>query len=167
MRVAAWSSSDMSTIGRIAYRREGVFFTLKKMHDRPGNGVWQCTARSKYDIYNCLVMAAMRSRCGHYIFMLWFLLLLSIFFFISSPNLSRPRSDVCHTSTHGIALCEFRMQVWVWSVQHAARWKIQDAKNRHLRTIAQICPAISSQLRHVSTTGKKLFKQQYLLQMSS
>jgi len=37
---------------------------------------------------------------------------------------------------------------------------MQDAKiakkNRHLRTIAQICPAISSQLRHVSTTGEKL-----------
>jgi len=29
-------------------------------------------------------------------------------------------------------------------------------KNRHLRTIAQICRAISSQLSHVSTTGKKL-----------
>ena len=38
--------------------------------------------------------------------------------------------------------------------------KIQDAKNyaknRHLRTIAQLCRAISSQLRHVSTIGKKL-----------
>jgi len=30
-----------------------------------------------------------------------------------------------------------------------------DAKNRHLRTIAQLCRAISSQLRHVSTIGKK------------
>jgi len=28
------------------------------------------------------------------------------------------------------------------------------AKNRHLVTIPQICPAISSQLRHVSTIGK-------------
>jgi len=28
------------------------------------------------------------------------------------------------------------------------------AKNRHLGTIAQLCPAISSQLRHVSTIGK-------------
>jgi len=39
------------------------------------------------------------------------------------------------------------------------------AKNRHLGkpTIAQICPAISSQLRHVSTIGNKLVKQQYLL----
>ena len=31
-----------------------------------------------------------------------------------------------------------------------------DAKNRHLRTIAQLCRAIPSQLRHVSTIGKKL-----------
>ena len=30
------------------------------------------------------------------------------------------------------------------------------AKNRHLGTIAQLCRAISSQLRHVSTFGKKL-----------
>jgi len=39
------------------------------------------------------------------------------------------------------------------------------AKNRHLGTIAQLRRAISSQLRHVSTTGKKLVKQQYLLHM--
>ena len=26
------------------------------------------------------------------------------FFFLSSPNLSRRRLDVCHTSTHGVAL---------------------------------------------------------------
>jgi len=30
------------------------------------------------------------------------------------------------------------------------------AKNRHLGTIAQLCGAISSQLRHVSTFGKNL-----------
>ena len=41
-----------------------------------------------------------------------------------------------------------------------------DAKNRHLGTIVQICRAISSELRHVSTIGKKLVKQQYLLYMS-
>jgi len=34
-----------------------------------------------------------------YIFMLWFVLS-----FFSSPNLSRRRLDVCHTSTHGVAL---------------------------------------------------------------
>jgi len=32
-------------------------------------------------------------------------------------------------------------------------------KNRHLRIIAQLCQAISSQLRHISTIGKKLVKQ--------
>jgi len=39
------------------------------------------------------------------------------------------------------------------------------AKNRHLGTIAQLCRAISSQPRHVSTIGKRLVKQQYLLHM--
>ena len=39
----------------------------------------------------------------------------------------------------------------------AARWKYRTQKwwkNRHLSTIAQLCGAISSQLRHVSTIGK-------------
>jgi len=32
--------------------------------------------------------------------------------------------------------------------------EIQDAKNRHFGTIAQLCRVISSELRHVSTVGK-------------
>jgi len=40
-----------------------------------------------------------------------------------------------------------------------------DAKKRHLCTIALLCRAISSQLRHVSTIGQKLVKQQYLPHM--
>jgi len=40
-----------------------------------------------------------------------------------------------------------------------------DAKNRHLATIAQLCRAISSQLRHASTIGKTV-KQQYLPHMT-
>ena len=40
-------------------------------------------------------------------------------------------------------------------------------KIRHLGTIAQLCRALSSQLRHVSITGKKLVKQQCLPHMSS
>ena len=51
---------------------------------------------------NEIVMAALHSSCGHYICVLRFLL--SFFFFISSPNLSRRRLDVYHTSTHGVAL---------------------------------------------------------------
>jgi len=47
-------------------------------------------------------MAALRSRCGHYIFALWFLLS----FFFSLHNLSHRRLDVYHTSTHGVALVQ-------------------------------------------------------------
>jgi len=50
-----------------------------------------------------MFMAALRSKCGHYIFALLFLLLLSSFF-LSSTNLSRRRLDVYHTSTHAVAL---------------------------------------------------------------
>jgi len=39
-------------------------------------------------------------------------------------------------------------------------------KTCHLGTIAQLCGAISLQLRHISTIGKKLVNQQYLLHMS-
>jgi len=51
----------------------------------------------------------------------------------------------------------------VWNVLHAARWKYRMQKNPHLGTIAQLCRAISSQLRHISTIRKKIVKQQYLL----
>ena len=53
------------------------------------------------------------------------------------------------------ARCKYRMQ--------KSRQKL---KNSHLGTIAQLCRDISSQLRQVSTIGKKLGKQQYLLHMS-
>jgi len=48
-----------------------------------------------------VTMAALHSRCGHYIFILWFLL---AFVFFSSPNLSGCRLHIYHTSTHGVAL---------------------------------------------------------------
>jgi len=44
--------------------------------------------------------------------------------------------------------------------------EIQDAKIRHLRTIAQLCRAIPSQLSHILTVGKNLVKEQYLLHMT-
>jgi len=55
----------------------------------------------------------------------------SIFFFylllFSSPNLSRRRLDVYHTSTHGVPL----VRIYDARLQRAARGslKIQDAKN--------------------------------------
>ena len=39
------------------------------------------------------------------------------------------------------------------------------AKNRLMGTIAQLCWAICSELRHVSTIGEKIVKQQYVLHM--
>jgi len=51
-----------------------------------------------------------------------------------------------------------------WLTENAGRKN--DEKNRHLGTIVQLCRAISLQLRHVSTIGRKLVKQQYLLHMS-
>jgi len=81
------------------------------------------------------------------------------FFYLSfsSPNLSRHRLDVCHTSTHGVAV----VRIYA-GLKRPARGslKIQDAKKspkiRHLGTIAQLCRLISSQLSQVSTVGKKL-----------
>jgi len=53
----------------------------------------------------CLFMAVLWNRAGHYIFVLWFLVLSSIFFF-SSPIVSRRILDVYHTCTHGVALVQ-------------------------------------------------------------
>ena len=88
-------------------------------------------------------------------------------FFLSSPNLSRRRLDVCHTSTHGVASANLtcRSETCCMRLDENTGCKIV-AKNCHLGTIAKLCRAISPQLRHVSTIGKKLVKQQYLLHMS-
>jgi len=79
--------------------------------------------------------------------------MISVFylFFNSSPNLSGHRLDVYHTSTHARLKCAALGSL-----------EMQDAKNRHLRTIAQLYQAISSQLRCILTIGKKRVKQQYL-----
>jgi len=86
-------------------------------------------------------------------------------FFFSSPNLSGQRLDVYHTSTHGVAL----VRIWNACLKCAVRCslKIQDAKNRHFGTIAQLCRAVSSQLSYVLTIVKKLVKHRYLRHVSS
>jgi len=53
---------------------------------------------------DALVMAALYNRAGHYIFVLRFLSSICLVF--SSPNLSGRRLNVCHTSTHGVALVQ-------------------------------------------------------------
>jgi len=71
-------------------------------------------------------MAAQRSRCGHYIFALWFLSVFLLLLF-SSHNLSGRRLDDYHSSTHGVVL----VQIWNAGLKCAARGslKIHDAKN--------------------------------------
>jgi len=91
-------------------------------------------------------MVALWKRADHYVVVLWFLL--SFFFLFSSPNLSGRRLDVYHTSTHGVAL----VRILEAGLKRAARGSLemQDAKispkSRHLRTIVQLCRAISSQI---------------------
>ena len=95
-------------------------------------------------------MAALRSRRGHYILQLWFL---SFFFF---PRLFSAVGHWTSTiSTHDVAI----VRIYNAGLKCAARGspKIQHAnitQNCRLRTVAQICRAISSKLKHVSTIGK-------------
>jgi len=93
-------------------------------------------------------MITLWNRADHYIFILSFVL--SSFFF---PRLISAAADwMSAILPHLLA-------------ENTGRKKV--AKNRHLGTITQLCWAISSQLRHVSTIEKKLVKQQCVLHMSS
>jgi len=110
-----------------------------------------------------VIMAALRSRCGHYIFSLWFLFL----FFLAYTQWSEIGCvPYFHTWCGLSANLECRSETCCMRLAENTGCK-KVAKNRHVGTIAQICRAVSSQLRHVSTIGKKTIKQQYLLHMSS
>jgi len=92
----------------------------------------------------------------------------SFFFFLSSFPLaySQPSNTGClpyfHTWCGLGANLECRSEMCCTRLTENTERK-NYTKNRHLRTIAQLCRAISSQLRHVLTIGKK-FKQQYIPQ---
>ena len=102
---------------------------------------------------------------GHYIFSCGFFLL--SFFLFSSSNLSRRRLDVYLTSTPGVALL-LSANLECRSETCCRRLTVNTGrKNRHLGTIAQLCRAISSQLKAGIDNRKKLVKQQYILHMSS
>ena len=99
-------------------------------------------------------MDTLSSRCGHYIFVLWFLLLLLSFL----PRLIPAVADwtsipYFHTRCGFSANLECRSEMWCTRLAENTGRKMSP-KNRRLRTIAQLCPAIYSQLRHVSTIGK-------------
>jgi len=111
-------------------------------------------------------MAALRSRCGDYILQLWFLLLLSSFFLAYSQRSQigcLPFYTWCGLSAN--LECMSEMCCTRLAENRPTGCK-NYATNHHLRNIAQLCRAISSQRMHVSTIGRKLVKQ-HLLHMSS
>jgi len=92
-------------------------------------------------------------------------------FFISSPNLSGRRVDV-YILVHMVWPAGFSAYLECRSEMCCTRLagnigRKSDAKSRHLLTIAQLCRAESSQLRRVSTIGKNVVKQLYLLHISA
>jgi len=154
----------MSTDGQSAKWRRNIaenFNRQSRVHER-----YRQTTDRRATAYSdvcqklsLLFMAALCNRAGHYIFALWFLHLLlssSIFFYLlllfhrlisavagwmstillhmvwSSANLEC-RSEMCCTRLSGNAGPKKSLKI------------------RHLGTIPQLCRAISSQLRHVST----------------
>jgi len=71
----------------------------KSVFDRATDAVTDLVNIKREGIPYYIIMVALWNRADHYIFVLWFLS-----FFFPSPNLSRRRLDVYHTSSHGVAL---------------------------------------------------------------
>ena len=115
-------------------------------------------------------MAALRSRCGHYIFALSFVLS-SCSFFLSSPNLSRRRLDVCHTFTDGVALVRIEDAGLKRAARGSLKYRTQKIAKKspsvhHRTTLSRYIFATEACIG-LSTIGKKLVKHQHLLHMSS
>ena len=144
------------------------YTTLWNINVRKILTTWTCTMindtsqRSVAMRFRCggtfdhyFIMAALRSRCGHYIFALWFLYnLLSSFLFLAESQRPQigcvPYFDTwCDPSVN----LECRSELCCkWFAGNSGPKK--SPKSRHLGTITHICRAISSQRRHVSTIGK-------------
>jgi len=106
-------------------------------------------------VWSKVFMAA--HRAGH----LHFAAVVSILFFFLSffPRLFSAVADWMSTI---LLWCGLSANLECRSEMCCTRlWKYRTQKNRYLRAIAQLCRAISLQLRHVSTIRKKASKQQY------
>jgi len=62
---------------------------------------WRFLRPAKYRTQKLRQNRRLRSRCRHYIFVLWFLS--SSFFLFSAPNLRGRRLNMYHTSTHDVS----------------------------------------------------------------
>ena len=125
-----------------------------------------------------LVMQLLSSfSCNMYVFLLWlpcvadaYIIFLSCFFFFSIFHCLISVSQIgylpyFYTWCGCSANLECRSEMCCKRLAGNAGPK-KPHKIHHLGTIAQLCRTISSQLRHISTIGKKLVKQQYLPHMS-
>jgi len=104
--------------------------------------------------------------CGFFFFLSSFLSIFLSFFF-SGPIHSRLRLDVCHTSTHGVAL----VRISDAGLKRAARssLKIQDAKTSPKIAIGALSHnfvALYLRNQGMYRQSEKIVKQQYLLKMS-
>jgi len=101
-------------------------------------------------------MVTLWNRADHYIFILWFLSIFFFFFFF--PRLISAAAHWMSTILRHMggpsANLECRSETCCAQLTVNAGPK-KSPKIGHLGTIAQLCQAISSQLRHVSTIGKK------------
>jgi len=113
----------------------------------------------------CVVMAVLWNRAGHYVFALWFLLLSIFFIFLTYSQQSQIGClPYLHTWCGLSANLGYRSKTCCTRLAENTGRK-KSPKIRHLYTTAQLCRAISSELRHISTIGK-IVKQQYLPHMS-
>jgi len=144
--VRKWWSMKWKVMGWCCRKRLSICYTQQTSNEDAMD----------YRKWRKLIIAALHSRCGHYIFILWFLL--SFFFFFCFLAWSQQSEIGClpyfHTWCGLSAHLQCRSETCCTRLaENTGRKKV--AKNRHLGTIAQFCQAISSQLRHVSTIGKK------------
>jgi len=106
----------------------------------------------------CLIMAALHSRCGHSILPLWWL---PFFFF---PCLISAITDwmstILHTRCGLSATLECRSEICCTRLT-------ENTQRRNLSSAHHRTTLLGYILRHVSTIGKKIVKQLYLLHMSS
>ena len=89
-RVAIYNNAELCHVGSFNWTAAAIVSSSRSTYFAGNADEAKCREFS-------IFMAALWNRAGHYIFALWFLLLLLLSFFFSSPNLSRRRLDVCYT----------------------------------------------------------------------
>ena len=103
------------------------------------------------------IMAALRSRCGHSILQLWILLFLLLSFFLAYSHKSQIGCLPYFYTWCGLsAYLECRSEMCCTQLAGNTGDK-NDAKNCHLDTIAQLCPAVSSQLSSSSSSRDEYY----------